>query len=686
MRRTIRIFSLFVYLILTACGGGGGGGGGGTLAPAPPPPPPPNVNLAGITLSVGTLTPAFSAQTLNYTVVLDAAADSIDLTVATADSASTLTINGSPVVSGAASGPITLPVGPSSITIVLNNGTASRTTTIVATRQDATPATATITFPPAGLTDAAAINVHGTANDPETDIVAVTVNGVTANSSDGFATWNAPDVPLVPGTTSINVEVENAGLAVDSAAATAAVTREALLLNPVDVTLDAANNRVLIADRTSAAVIAVDLTSGARSEISGGSNGSGPGFDEPRVITLDSARNRALVGDEGAQAVFAVDLDSGERTVFSAAGTGSGRSWTFFYGMDLDAANDRALVAALTRIDSIIGVDLNSGDRTLLTEELYPGAIVGDIVADIANNQVFMTDTLRQVVAAVNLDGVSPATPISSSFRGAGPRLGVPAGVLLDNANSRLLVTDSALAVLFDVDLASGDRSILSDAANGSGPDFGRPVGIVADEANGRVLVIDSVLDATVAVDPATGDRSVVGQSSFGNGPPLDAPLFFDIDAGNDRLIIVDQGRNAMLSAELSSRDRATIAATLVVGIARAAVQAAVDSANNRAFYSNRNRLAAVDLATGTISGVITGNPDPFFSIDGLAFDAVNERVLVADASQSSIISIDPATGNRFYISKSSTSPPGMVGSGPAFNFPRGIAPDFPQCASPGGG
>ena len=681
MHRAIRILSLAVYLTLTACGGGGGGGGS---TPAPPPPPPPNLNLAGITLSTGTLTPAFSAQTLSYTVVLDAATDTVDLTVTAADSASTVTVNGNAVASGVA-GAVALPVGPSNITIAVNNGTASRTTTIVATRQDATPGTASITFPPAGLTDAATITVRGTAADPDTDIVAVSVNGVAATTTDGFATWTAAAIPLAAGDNDLNVSVENAGLALDAAAATVSVTQEPLLLGPRDIVLDESNNRALISDRISKAVIAVDLTSGALTELSGSSAGSGPAFELPTVIALDASRDRVLVGDDDADTLFAVDLTNGARSAFSATGNGTGPGWGRFYGVDTDTANDRLLVAALTQRDGLVAVDLDTGDRVVATEELYPGSIVGDVAEDVANNQVITTDTLRQVVAGVNLDGVTGADIISSfSARGAGPRFGVPAGVLLDNANSRLLVTDSWLSAVFDVDLATGDRTILSDATNGTGPEFSRPVGIVNDDTNGRVLVIDSVLDAAITLDPASGNRAILGQTSFGNGPSLDAPLYFDVDAANGRLVVVDAGLNTIVVADLASRDRTEAASEIIVGVPRSARQVTVDSANNFAFYaggSSISLLYSADLATGTLriaSGTSTGT-GPDFLVSGLTYDAVNERIIASDEFGVAVLGIDPATGNRFSISRAASNPLGEpgVGTGPNFSLPRGLALDF---------
>ncbi|HSH00752.1 MAG TPA: hypothetical protein VLB27_11905, partial [candidate division Zixibacteria bacterium] len=61
--------------------------------------------------------------------------------------------------------------------------------------------------------------------------------------------------------------------------------------------LDSANNRVFVIDAFVDGVIGVDLTSGARTLISGNGIGAGPTFNSPRDVALDSANNRALVVD-----------------------------------------------------------------------------------------------------------------------------------------------------------------------------------------------------------------------------------------------------------------------------------------------------------------------------------------------------------------------------------------------------
>ena len=88
----------------------------------------------------------------------------------------------------------------------------------------------------------------------------------------------------------------------------------------------------------------------------------------------------------------------------------------------------------------------------------------------------------------------------------------MPFSLALDSANGRLVVVDNALDAVMLVDIATGNRAILSDATAGTGDAFVAPKDSALDLANNRVFVLDSVLDAVVAVDLTTGNRTIYAQ------------------------------------------------------------------------------------------------------------------------------------------------------------------------------
>jgi hypothetical protein len=68
------------------------------------------------------------------------------------------------------------------------------------------------------------------------------------------------------------------------------------------ISLDSANNRGFVLDRTS--VIMVDLPSVNRTLLSGDSKGAGPKLVTPGSLAIDLQNNRLFVGDSTRGAVF----------------------------------------------------------------------------------------------------------------------------------------------------------------------------------------------------------------------------------------------------------------------------------------------------------------------------------------------------------------------------------------------
>ena len=95
-----------------------------------------NADLSNLTLSDGILSPAFASGTTSYTASVGFATTSITETPTVADTTSTVTVNGNPVVSGTPSGAIALAVGPNVITTVVTaqDGTTMETYTVTVTR------------------------------------------------------------------------------------------------------------------------------------------------------------------------------------------------------------------------------------------------------------------------------------------------------------------------------------------------------------------------------------------------------------------------------------------------------------------------------------------------------------------------------------------------------------------------
>ena len=155
------------------------------------------------------------------------------------------------------------------------------------------------------------------------------------------------------------------------------------LIQPTDAVLDEAGNRLIVADAYLAALIAVDLSDGSRTVVSGCTSadlcpadeqnvGDGITFLHPQAMDINSSATRIVVVDDALDALFAMDVATGDRAVASGCRLrsvclieeiGSGPSLDKPTAVVLDDDVDLAYVAD-AGLAAIVEVDLNNGDRS----------------------------------------------------------------------------------------------------------------------------------------------------------------------------------------------------------------------------------------------------------------------------------------------------------------------------------
>jgi gliding motility-associated-like protein len=101
--------------------------------------PSSNANLIGLTVSQGTLSPAFNSGMMAYADTVSNSTTSITATPTDSDSTATITVNGMPTASGTASNAIPLAVGSNTITVVITaqDGVTTHTYTVIVYRGEA---------------------------------------------------------------------------------------------------------------------------------------------------------------------------------------------------------------------------------------------------------------------------------------------------------------------------------------------------------------------------------------------------------------------------------------------------------------------------------------------------------------------------------------------------------------------
>jgi DNA-binding beta-propeller fold protein YncE len=486
-------------------------------------------------------------------------------------------------------------------------------------------------FPPGGgLVTADSLTVRGGACNPST-IVAVRVNGVLATTTSGHAEWEAK-VPLSPGANPVIVESEDADGQIETVASLT-ITRtsfdlwkeveltaldpyasRALVLeheyylsfldletgartrierhsgpwpaSPLGIALDMANHRALLTEWTEThrgALYELDLATGVYTVLSSSYDdiGSGVPLEFPFAPAIDRAHDRAVVlvmlGDwdpppPHVPAVMAVDLNTGDRTVLSGDGVGAGIELSAPQDLVLAPGGDIAYVLDQWR-NALLSVDLSTGDRTMVASEL--GTATGgpypftrdNLEVDAANHRALAVNMTSGELLGIDLATgdhtlVADLTPVFDSHEHI-------CALLFDGPRNRVIFCLEGGSLPEDVfmalDLATGERHRLSSTYVGAGPAMKHPSGVAWNGAVDRAYVmLGSDLGPTfsggvMAVDVTTGTRRLI--TSFDEGTRLDPNTFYPVilDEDGGRLFIGDYWRGQVHAVTLTTGQRATV-------------------------------------------------------------------------------------------------------------------------------
>ncbi len=376
----------------------------------------------------------------------------------------------------------------------------------------------------------------------------------------------------------------------------------AWMTSPLDFVLDPANNRALVTDGNSAAVIAVDLTSGFRTVISGDGGGSGVEFRHPRGIELNASGSTAYVCDSGLDAVFSINLATGARVLLSESFAGTGPQALSLRDLLWDSTSGDSVLALDTRV--LFRVDAMTGERTKVS-------------------------TWSSGVPNI----------------GSGPTFNTPVAMAMDAANNRVIVIDRGSEEIYAISLANGDRSVISPDTNG---DIGFVSQAVVNPTTNTLLYLDRDNDSLMAVSLANGVRTVVSGGATGTGPALTNQYGVVLDSANNRVIVVDDSR--ILGIDLTSGARTEISGDgepgpPLLGSTRMAKIGATVYVRNY-----QNKYLAVDLATGNRTEV-SGSKFSEGELGGLV-PTPDGLLINVDIQRLSVNVVDPLYGDRIVLSK----------------------------------
>ncbi len=537
-------------------------------------------------------------------------------------------------------------------------------------------------FPPfGGSTEASTIVVRGTAASVD-GIAGVDVAGVAATSSDQFATWSAA-VPLTVGGNPIAVTATTGIGGVVSLPAIDVRREVAILGEMYAVAHDAGASKIYVLGGNDPRLYAFDEITKAVTVIASDTQGTGTTLKSAYPLVLDSAAGLAYVGtrDGSIERVLAIDLVSGNRTEVSGPNVGSGTPITGVGDMEYDEAGGRLLVADFSA-GSVYWVDVGTGVRTPVSNAglgngptLQPGGAVS-ITLDLAQNRAFTVQ--GSDVVAIDL-ATGNRTQVSGSGVGTGPSL-YAQDIAFDATGARLLVgsRDTPARVL-TVDPVTGHRTEFVQAlAPGGGPAITNMISLALDLASNRLLIADTAGAAIRAFDLASGQRTDVWRPSRGTG--VEATEIRSIALEDDGHVLLVDGRHStgILRVDLSTGDRTVLdggGTGFFVGQFNP-VALTVDAAHGRALLAGATpgggAVVAIDLVSGTrtiFSNPAIGFGPTFQYATGIDADATTAWITTSNPT--AVLAVDLTTGQRSTVSDAAT------GGGPAFTTLGGVVRAF---------
>jgi hypothetical protein len=224
--------------------------------------------------------------------------------------------------------------------------------------------------------------------------------------------------------------------------------------------------------------------------------------------------------------VVQVNPHTGARTLISGDGTGSGPELADPYSVAVEASGD-ILVAAMdisTGNPELLRISPATGNRAIVTGDGVgsgPTLTIG-VMVGLERGAIYLMDFAGTIVSVDAVTG--DRTLVSGSFRGTGPALVAPVSMTSDSPDSVVVAdrdhwsadTSKGRGALIRVDLATGNRTVLSDDATPSGgQQFDFPVAVKYNACDKAFYVMQTGLTSSktpgkvLKVDAATGARTL---------------------------------------------------------------------------------------------------------------------------------------------------------------------------------
>jgi hypothetical protein len=474
-----------------------------------------NADLSGLTLSNGTLSPAFASSTTSYSAGVRNGVSTITVTPTVSDSGAAVTVNGTPVTSGTPSGAISLGVG-------------SNTVTVVVTAQDGTPKVYTVT-------------VTRAVRSSDAKLSALTLSSGTLTPLYTASVANAvSSITVTPTASDSGAKVTVNGTAVRSGTSSGAIS--------LNVGINYINVSVIAEDSFSMKLYNVMVTRAASgssdADLSGLTLSSGT--LSPAFASGTASYTASVANDVSTITVTPTVSDSGATVTVNGtpvtSGTPSGAislnvvsNTVTVVAMAQDGMTTKTYTVAVTRAAAPLSQNADLSALSLSNGTLTPAFVLGttSYTASVANgvSSITVTPTLSDSNATVTVNDtvVADGTASGGNSLNVGSNTVTVVAMAEDGTTTKtytVTVTRAASPLSNNADLSalSLSNGMLTPAFVSGTPSY------TASVANGV---------STITVMPTVSDSSAtvtVNGTAVGSGTSSEA---ISLNEGNNTITVV---------------------------------------------------------------------------------------------------------------------------------------------------
>jgi uncharacterized repeat protein (TIGR02543 family) len=347
--------------------------------------------LSGLALSSGTLSPSFASATESYTASVANSVSSITVTPTRTQANATITVNGTSVTSGNASGAISLNVGSNIITVVVTaqDGVTRKTYTVTVTRSGSSVATLSALALSSGtLTPTFATGTTSYTASVANSVTSITVTP-TRSEANATITVNGTSVTSGSPSGAISLSVGLNTITVVVTAQDGATTGT----YTVSVTRAVSNVATLSALTLSSGTLSPTFATGTTSYTASVANSVATGYTVTGTPTQANATTAQYLGATGTE-LFTGDLAVGPNVIRTVVTAQDGTT-TSTYTVTVTRLSNDATLSALALSSGTLTPAFSSGTTS------YTASVANSV------SSITVTPTRTQANATITVNGTS---------------------------------------------------------------------------------------------------------------------------------------------------------------------------------------------------------------------------------------------------------------------------------------